>query len=265
MSGTRSTATKAPAINVRSPARIRSPVRRDSVLVVAAHGIRGQAGGALEHADRIARGGRFGDVRVACLKGTPELGDVVADLAGRDVILAPLLMAEGYTLKAMRKRLAPIEPTLRSLRVAPPLGIHPGLADLIVDTAANICNQRGWPLAGTDLLIAAHGTRRDPNSGKSAFDHIKTIRAQKIFATVRTGFLDQDPMLKDVIAASCACHHVAIGLFIDRGEHGEEDIPEILEETDPATIYTGPIGVDPCITKLLLMQVDAVRVDSPVA
>lgn len=227
--------------------------------MIAVHGIRGQAGGALEHAERIAEGGRFGDVRVACLKGTPALAEVVADLAGRNVILAPLLMADGYTLKAMKRKLAPVIPTLRSLTIADPLGMHPGLADQMINAATDACRKRSWPLARTDLLIAAHGTKRDANSGRSSFDHVETIRAQKVFAAVHTGFLDQDPTLKDVIAASSARHHVVVGLFIDRGEHGEEDIPAILRGANSEAIYTGPIGVDPGITDLLLAQIDAAR------
>lgn len=259
MSGTRSAATKAPV--TRGPLLAR---QRDPVLVIAVHGIRGQAGGAVDHAKRVAATGRFKDVRVACLKGTPELGEVVTDLAGRDVVLAPLLMAEGYTLKAMQRRLSSIEPTLGSLRVAAPLGAHPALADLIIDTAADACRERGWPLGRTDLLIAAHGTRRDPSSGKSAFDHVETIEERATFAAVRTGFLDQSPTLADVVAASRACHHVVVGLFIDRGEHGEEDIPAILETADPTANYTGPLGVDPRITDLLLAQVDAARMSGEV-
>jgi sirohydrochlorin ferrochelatase len=229
-------------------------------LVIAVHGIRGQAGCAVGHAKRIAGNGpfagdgQFDDVRVACLKGMPSLPEVFADLAGRDVVLAPLLMADGYTLKAMRRQLAPIQPTLRSLTVAPPLGLHLRLADLIVETARDTCRERCWEPADTDLLIAAHGTRRDPNSGKSAFDHVETIRGKNIFATVRTGFLDQAPTLSEVIAASRACH-IAVGLFIDRGEHGEEDIPAILAETEPEAVYTGPIGADPRVTDLLLGQI----------
>lgn len=257
MSGTKSTATKAPAIS-------RTPARGNLALVIAVHGIRGHAGGGVDHAERIAASGRFGDMRVACLKGTPELGDVVADLAGRDVILAPLLMTDGYTLKAMKRQLEPIIPTLRSLTTAAPLGVHPGLADQIIETANKACREKNWPLAETDLLIAAHGTRRDPNSGRSAFDHVETIAARKIFAAVRTGFLDQAPMLKDVIAASRACH-VVVGLFIDRGEHGEEDIPAILAETDPDAVYTGPIGIGSRVTDLLLSQIDAALAEPPVA
>ena len=244
---------------MKAPATSRTPAcDRDAdgaSLVIAVHGIRGQAGGAVEHAKRIAESGRFADIRVGCLKGTPSLPDVVADLAGRDVILAPLLMADGYTLKAMRRKLDPIAPTLRSLAVAPPLGLNPKLAGLIIGAAENACRQKGWPLDQTDLLIAAHGTRRNPTSGKSAFDHVETIRAARTFAAVRTGFLDQDPSLAEVATARRACHHVVVGLFIDRGEHGEEDIPQILNETDPEAVYTGPIGADPQITDLLIAQV----------
>lgn len=245
MSGTRSAVTKAPATN-------RTLV--SATLVIAVHGIRGQAGCAIDHAKRIASSGQFGDVRVACLKGMPSLEEVFADLDGHDVILAPMLMADGYTLKAIRRQLAPFKPMLSSLVVASPLGLHPPLADLIVETAAEACRSQNWRVADTNLLIAAHGTRRDPKSDKSAYDHVETIRAQNMFAAVRTGFLDQAPLLTDVIAASRA-RQVVVGLFIDRGEHGEEDIPAVLAEADSEAIYTGPIGADPEITDLLLDQI----------
>ncbi len=249
---------------MKAPATDRTPIRDHLALVIAVHGIRGQAGCAVDHAKRLAGSGRFADPRVACLKGTPSLPEVFADLAGRDVVLAPLLMADGYTLKAMRRVLEPIAPTLRSLTIAPPLGLHPGLADLMIETAKSACRRQGWPPADTDLLIAAHGTRRDPNSGRSAFDHVETIRAENLFAAVRTGFLDQDPKLADVAAASRACH-VVVGLFIDRGEHGEEDIPAILGETNPEAVYTGPIGADARVGDLLLDQVEQVLSEPSVA
>ena len=143
MSGTRFLAMKAPATDRTSVS---------ATLVIAVHGIRGRAGGAVDHAERIAaRCGRFVDVRVACLKGTPELGEVVADLAGRDVILAPLVMAEGYTLKAMKRQLEPIVPTLRSFTTAAPLGVHPSLADRIVETAKKACREN-------KLAASRHGS-----------------------------------------------------------------------------------------------------------
>ena len=51
----------------------------------------------------------------------------------------------------------------------------------------------------------------------------------------------------------------AHGQADQRGEHGEEDIPEILSGTDPEAVYTGPIGADPRIAGLLLDQIERSR------
>ena len=55
-----------------------------------------------------------------------------------------------------------------------------------------------------------------------------------------------------------------VGLFIDRGEHGEEDIPAILAEADPEAVYTGPIGADARVTDLLLDQINCALSETPV-
>ena len=229
-------------------------------LVIMVHGIRGHAGVALEHARCIAASGRFDDVRVACQRGRPDLVDVVGDLVGRHVVLAPLLMAKGYTFKVMLDRLEPFRRRLASLTVAEPLGLHPGLSGLITTIAHRICAERHWSPVETGLIVAAHGTQRDPGSGQGACGHVAHIKKHPTFASVDAGFLDQPPCLAEVVAAGKARHHVAVGLFIDRGEHGEEDIPHILRGIDPQAAYSGPVGVDPAMGQLLIEQIDAVVV-----
>ncbi len=231
---------------------------RAPTLVIVVHGIRGHAGVALEHARRIAAGGRFDEVRVACQKGAPDLADVIAGLGGRHVVLAPLLMAKGYTFKAMLERLAPLRRRLASLAVAEPLGVHRGVPCLITTIACRVCAVQRWSPAETGLIVAAHGTRRDPGSGQGTWGHVAQIKKRSRFESVEAGFLDQTPSLSEAIAASAARHHVAVGLFVDRGEHGEEDIPRILQRVDPEAAYSGPIGVDPAMGALLLDQVGAV-------
>jgi sirohydrochlorin ferrochelatase len=51
-----------------------------------------------------------------------------------------------------------------------------------------------------------------------------------------------------------ARHCVAVGLFVDAGEHGEEDIPALLAPAGERAVYAGPIGPDPLITELILDQ-----------
>jgi sirohydrochlorin ferrochelatase len=50
---------------------------------------------------------------------------------------------------------------------------------------------------------------------------------------------------------------VVVGLFVDAGEHGEEDIPGLLAPASVRAAYAGPIGPDPLITELILDQAQA--------
>ena len=47
---------------------------------------------------------------------------------------------------------------------------------------------------------------------------------------------------------------VVVGLFVDAGEHGEEDIPALLAPAGERAVYAARIGPDPLVTELLLDQ-----------
>ncbi len=224
----------------------------DPVLVLAVHGIRGQAGAATLHGSQLLATGQALELRIACHKGVPDLQTVLRDLAGRDVVLAPMLMADGFTCKRIRERAERARPALRSLILLPPIGLHPALPELALAVALSACKARRWRPAGTGLLLAAHGTRRDPASGDGAARLAEHIRRRARFAEVGVGFLDQAPAIDTAAAGMAADRIVTIGLFMDAGEHGADDVPALLAKVDRATAYTGPIGLDPGMTALLL-------------
>jgi sirohydrochlorin ferrochelatase len=78
-----------------------------------------------------------------------------------------------------------------------------------------------------------------------------------VFAEVAVGFLDEHPGVREALDALGAAHCVAVGLFVDAGEHGEEDIPALLAPAGARAVYTGPIGSDPAIAELILDHVHA--------
>ncbi|HEX6141692.1 MAG TPA: CbiX/SirB N-terminal domain-containing protein [Geminicoccaceae bacterium] len=223
---------------------------RGTTLVLAVHGIQGGPGCAVAHAADLRRRGLFRSVLFGCHKGAPDLVDVVRGAAPGPVLVAPLLMAEAYTLRAMTRRLD--DGAGRPFRIAPVLGTHPRFAGLIVREGLAGCAARGWRPGGTALLLVGHGTRRDPNSGATARRHAESVRASGRFAEVAVGFLDEAPAVPDALAGLQADRCVAVGLFLDRGEHGEEDVPALLEAGAKAAVYSGPIGIDPLVPDLVL-------------
>ena len=232
-------------------------------LVLAVHGIRGGPGFARLHQGTLASRRLFRRVEVGCHKGRPDLVEVVRiQLRRGPVVVVPLLMAAGYTLRAIQTRLdqglapAPRPPMTR------PLGTHPRFAELILNEARLGCARRGWDPARTGMLLVGHGTGRDPTSGKTTRRHAATVMATRRFAEVGIAFLDEPPSVPDAIARFESGHVVVVGLFLDRGEHGEADIPELLAGTEARTHYTGPLGIDPLVPDLILDQLHAL---TPVA
>ena len=231
---------------------------RDAALVLCAHGIRGGPGVAMEHAASIAQQALFAEVHACAHKGEPELLDVLTRVKAPVVYLAPLLMAEGFTLRAMLTRLSSFSGCASSeLRLCRPVGGHPQLAALLATKAKTLAWQQGWHLQDTALLITGHGTTRHAQASASARRHAVEIAASGAFGEVVTAFLDEPPTLPEAIARLRAPRSVAVGLFVDRGEHGDEDVPRLLAAAGGSAVYTGPIGGDPAIAGLVLDQVRA--------
>ena len=239
----------------KAPATERRP--GDAALVLCAHGIRGGVGAAAAHAGRIAARGRFAEVHACALRGRPGLVEVLSAVRTPEIVFAPLLMAEGYTLRAMLAMLDHRTSHAARLTVCRPIGVHPHLADMIAAKALAMCATRCRRPAETALRIVAHGTARHPDSGATARRHAAQITARRTFAEVAVGFLDEQPRVPAALAALGAPHCVAVGLFVDAGEHGEEDVPALLAPAGERAVYAGPLGPDPLITELILDQVQA--------
>lgn len=232
-------------------------------LVLAVHGIRGGPGFASLHRETLAGRGLFRCVEVGCHKGAPDLVEVVKSVAARGpVVIAPLLMAAGYTLRAIQRRLDEgLAPHPRP-PMSRPLGVHPRFADLILNEALLGCARRGWDPGASGMLLVGHGTGRDPTSGGTTRRHAATVMATGHFAQVGIAFLDEPPAVPDALARFDCPHVVVVGLFLDRGEHGEADIPALLAGAGDRADYTGPLGVDPLVPDLVLDQLRALRSDA---
>jgi len=227
----------------------------DAALVLCAHGIRGGPGIAAEHTRAIGKLGLFGEVHACAHKGAPCLEETMARIGARTIRFVPLLMAEAYTLDAMLAKLEQCRPADREVVVCRPPGIHPALAELMADRARSTLGDEGWPIEDTALLVVGHGTERHARSSESARAHAARIRAAHPFKEVTVAFLDEEPTVPETIARLDPRFCVAEGFFVDRGEHGEEDIPDLLATTGRETLYTGPVGCEPAMVKLILDQV----------
>jgi sirohydrochlorin ferrochelatase len=220
------------------------------------HGVAGGVGVLVEHGRALDADGRFAEVATCCLHGRPRLAEVVAGLGAPHLYLVPMLMADGYTAQVrLAEEIEGLGAEARRLTVAPVLGSHPGLADILTAKAVAAAAARSWPAAETRPLLVGHGTARQHQSRESVIAQAERIVRRGGFATVDVAFLEAPPRLDDCLAGLPPGPLVVSGLFADLGVHGENDIPEALARHRPDAAYTGPIGLAPEIRALVLDQV----------
>jgi sirohydrochlorin ferrochelatase len=214
-------------------------------LVLVTHGIEGRPGVAAIHATTLRARGLAREIRVACLKGEPGLDETLSG-ARAPITVVPLLMADGFIMRLLRDRLAGCP----GIVLRPPIGVDPRLASLIAAKAARACAERGWSPGTTTFLLIGHGTPQHPGSAAATRRHATVLAAATGFAEVRTAYLDQPSFLAEA-AASLDRPCVAVGLFVDDGPHGRDDVLEGLAAAAVPVVYTGAIGTDPAILGLI--------------
>jgi sirohydrochlorin ferrochelatase len=156
-------------------------------------------------------------------------------------------MAEGFILDRLRERLAGID----GLTIARPVGTHPLLARIVAETAEATTRARGWRAQEVVLLLAGHGTPRHPASGAAAAALAVRLREAGAWAAVETAFLEQAPLLGARLSALAEQKVVVVGVFVDAGPHGKDDVEEAVGAAPGPVAYTGPIGASPAIRTIL--------------
>lgn len=235
-----------------------SPERRagappETALLLCAHGTRGLAGAVSEHVAALAGTGDFARVAACALYGEPRLEAVLGELTANRVRLVPFMMAEGYTLDTLRRRVA-AHPTAGRVEIARAVGAHPALSDVIAAKARAACESKDWRAVDTALLLVGHGTTRHAASTATARAHAERLRATGTFAEVASAFLDDVPDVAQAVASLSAPRVVAVGFFTDAGDHGREDVPAQLAACARQSVYAGPVGPDPALRDMILAQ-----------
>ena len=236
---------------------VREPViRSQGTLILATHGIECGPGVAANHAATIRQLGRYAEVRVGCLKAAPDLAEAFVD-APLPIVIVPLLMSDGYIFDLVQRRLASL-PAANLRNLAPPVGQHPALPELLLRSADQVCRSQDWTRSDTSLLLIAHGTPRHRGSARHARDQAQRL-AGAGFAAVATSFLEEPPLPEHAVADLPPGPVVAVGLFVDNGPHGDEDVRIALAPVADRVAYTGAVGADPAIISLILAQADSVQ------
>jgi sirohydrochlorin cobaltochelatase len=203
---------------------------------------------AARYAARLETDFHLKPARAACLRGEPSLETVLDGCGGQPIVVLPLLMAEGYILDWLKRRLDAY--AAADTLLLPPVGADAGLAPILHRMAREEAQMAGWRLAETTLLLIGHGTPRHPASGRTLEAQAVRLRAAGGLAAVESAYLEQEPRLEERARALSGRPVVACGFFVDAGPHGRGDVEAILAGF-PSIRYAGVVGERPQIVQLL--------------
>lgn len=200
----------------------------------------------------------FDEVRVASWKEEPSLARGLDGVGHDEVAVVPVFMSSGFFTETVLPRELGLDgPVIRrgqqTIRYTPPAGVHPSLAEVIVQRALE-----AGAGPGDALAVLGHGTPRNPNSETNIYAQAERVRATGRFREVLTVFLDQEPNMRRLFELTDATRVVLVPLFVADGWHAGQTIPADLSLEGAETRkggrivrYTRAVGTHPSLTAVI--------------
>jgi sirohydrochlorin cobaltochelatase len=221
-------------------ARAEGPV----ALVVAAHGAARSGNEPIERlVRRLARRRVAAEVAAAFHRGRPGFGSVLDRLRAGRVVVVPLFTSDGYYVRTVLPR--ELRRNARygqvALATTPPIGCHPRVAALV---SRRLRHRFGELLArpSAELVVVGHGTERSATSGRATLALAAQLRARGVARRVTAAFLDQEPLVDAIGAASRAGPLVVFPFLIGGGAHAAIDLPGRLRGSRGELVIDQPFG-----------------------
>lgn len=234
--------------------------RSDIAVVLVAHGERGGdfSNGALHaHAEAVRAAGGFAAVASGVLNGTPTLEEALAEVAASpagQILVYPFFMADGYfTNRVVPTRIAEAGLAARC-RMLRPLGLDPGLPELLLAEALATAAGAGFDPGKSRLLIVGHGSKGARASIRATEEVAARVAVKQRFLSVATAFLEEPAFLDDMLVGRRP-PTVVVGFFSGDGLHASEDIPEAIAAMASNAVYTGAIGSKQGVDDLIVAAV----------
>ena len=235
--------------------------RAATALLIAAHGER-RPGAGNEGVRRIARvlaaRGQVAEVAVGFISGTPTIREALSSLGARKIIVYPLFASSGYfTRDRLVQLLDEANAQDRAIEILPPLGLDPGLPDLVLGRVRQVARENGFASKVTSLVLLAHGSRRNPASRQATELVAGEIARRGVVREVRAAFLEETPFLEQAVR-SIEGAVIVMGMFSGEGLHGARDAPRLIAQLRRRDIvYVGVIGNAPGIADVISGAVQA--------
>lgn len=236
-------------------------------LLIAAHGER-TPGATNEGVRQIARDvaalGLVSEVATGFINGTPTIREALSALVAPGVIVYPLFASSGYfTRDRLVGLLDEANERGRDVEVLPPLGLDPGLPELVLDRAAAVARARGFSPEASTLILLAHGSRRNSASREATEQVARAIERRANFTGVGIALLEERPHLEEAMA-SVPGPAVVVGMFSGEGLHGARDAPRLIAALNRRdVVYAGVIGTVAGVERLVARSVARALTEPP--
>lgn len=163
-------------------------------------------------------------------------------------VVYPLFMSDGWFVsREVPRRLALAGAA--DANILAPLGLDARLPALCARRAIEAARAAGFDLTETALILAAHGSPKDPRPAGAAIAAAGAIAALAPFRSVRACFVEEPPFLAEGLAEAGPA--LCMPFFAARAGHVTGDLPEAVAEARFAGPVLEPIGCDPEIAALI--------------
>ena len=162
--------------------------------------------------------------------------------------VVPVFMSEGYfTGEVILAEMGLDGPVTRregrTIRYTRPVGVHPALAQIIVERALE---------AGADphdpLFVLGHGTKRNAASSSAVREQVERVRAMDRFVEVTAVFTDQEPNVASIPELAGGRKATVVPFFASDGWH----VGQVAAANDADGIrYADPAGTHPGIAAVI--------------
>lgn len=215
-------------------------------LLIAAHGERRSDAtndGVKRIAQAVSARRLVAEVGVGFINGTPGIGEAFAALTAPRVMVYPLFASSGYfTRDRLVQLLDEANAEGRDVEVLPPLGLDPGLPDLVLDRATTVARASGFVPEASTVILLAHGSRRNTASREATEQVARAIEGRAGFRGVGIALLEERPFMDEAMALVQG-PAVVVGMFSGEGMHGARDAPRLIAELNRNdVVYAGVIG-----------------------
>ncbi|MFQ5381150.1 MAG: CbiX/SirB N-terminal domain-containing protein [Dehalococcoidia bacterium] len=214
------------------------------------------------HVRRLAERGFVDEVRAAFWREEPSLSRGLECCRADDVTVVPVLVSAGYFVSEVIPREIRLGGRVsqvdgKTVRYTDPIGAHPALATVALRRAEEAGAGPEEP-----LIVLGHGTTRNVESEKNVILQAERVRALQPARTVAAAFIEQKPLLTDVLRQFEGQPTTIVPLFVADGWHVGTTIREDFGlggdsgvGSRPAPRIAGAVGTHPLVADVIVEMV----------